>query len=65
MGALHLAVNVLFSFQGYAQGLAACLTGLLLFFYFGPWHHVTMSPTVRLEDEVGTLHLAVSVFALI
>ena len=34
MGTLHLAVNVLFSFQGYARGLAAYSAGLLLFFFF-------------------------------
>ena len=53
-----------FSFWGYARGLAACSAGLLYFSYFGPWHHVTTSPTVRLGDYVGTLHLVVSVFAL-
>ena len=30
MSTLHLAVNVLFSFQGSARGLAACSAGLLL-----------------------------------
>ena len=53
-----------FSSRGYTRGLAACSVGLLLFFYFGPWHHVTTSPTIRLGDKVGTLHLVVNVLSL-
>jgi hypothetical protein len=30
---------------------------------FRPWHHAPTSPTTRLGDLVGTLHLAVNVLA--
>ena len=34
MGTLHLVVNVLFSSQGYTQGLAACSDGFFTVFLF-------------------------------